>query len=386
MQPVEKFLILLILNLVLIPVSLFIALFSLMTDRIFFYIPFIIVTYLTILFFVSNALFNFIKKRTAKRSGLIITIVLLSVVIIYEGSSYYNRNIVTLEDQELDVTLYQPFNNDDRLAQLDHQASLQLTENLPKLDGATALYPLYASFAQATYPKDQYPTNRGKVIVSQTSTAYQNLIDGKVDIIFAAGPSKGQIEAAEEAGVELHLTPIGREAFVFFVNINNPVDNLTIDDIQAIYSGEVTKWTEVGGSRGRIQAFQRPNDSGSQTALENLMEGVPLIEAPTDRVISGMGGIIEETANYANYRHALGFSFRYFSMELMENNEIKHLAINGVYPDKETIRTGEYPISSEFYAITTQPTNSNVDSFIEWILSKEGQLLVEESGYVPVND
>lgn len=59
---------------------------------------------------------------------------------------------------------------------------------------------------------------------------------------------------------------------MFFVNARNPVDELSIDQIKRIYSGEITNWQEAGGEDEAIRAFQRPKDSGSQTALENLME------------------------------------------------------------------------------------------------------------------
>ncbi|MEG0553885.1 MAG: phosphate ABC transporter substrate-binding protein, partial [Carnobacterium sp.] len=76
--------------------------------------------------------------------------------------------------------------------------------------------------------------------------------------------------------------------------------------------------------------------------------------------------------------------FRFYSTEMVGNDEIKLLSINGVTPSKETIRTGEYPISSEFYAITAGTDNPNIQPFIDWILSAEGQAIVEKVGYVPV--
>ena len=115
---------------------------------------------------------------------------------------------------------------------------------MPVIDGATALYPIYAAFAQAVYPEKDYDPYGSEVMSNRTGAAYANLINGKADIIFASGPSKAQIEQAESVGKELKLTPIGKEAFVFFVNSRNPVENLTEDEIKAIYSGEITNWKE----------------------------------------------------------------------------------------------------------------------------------------------
>src|SRR5690606_17803581 len=104
-----------------------------------------------------------------------------------------------------------------------------------------------------------------------TPSAYSRLIEGNVDLIFAAEPSSGQIQAAEKAGVELQMTPIGREAFVFFVNARNPISNLSSADIRQIYSGEYGNWKELGGKDDEILPFQRPEDSGSQTMFIKFM-------------------------------------------------------------------------------------------------------------------
>ena len=171
-------------------------------------------------------------------------------------------------------------------------------------------------------------------------------------MIFAAGPSDQQIKRAEQKGIEFKLTPIGKEAFVFFVNAKNKIDSLSLEQIKGIYSGEITNWSEVGGKDDSIRAFQRPQDSGSQTALQRLMGKTPLMEAPSEDIATGMGGIIHEVSQYKNYKNAIGYTFRYYSNEMVRNREIKLLEINGVAPTKETIRSNSYPITSEFYIVT----------------------------------
>lgn len=134
-------------------------------------------------------------------------------------------------------------------------------------------------------------------MVNQTHEAYTNLILGRADLIFAAGPSENQIRRAEDKGFELVLTPIGKEAFVFFVNSKNNIDGLSLEQIKGIYSGEITNWSEVGGNNDEIRAFQRPQDSGSQTALQRLMGDTPLMEAPTEDIATGMGELLMRFPN-----------------------------------------------------------------------------------------
>jgi phosphate transport system substrate-binding protein len=115
--------------------------------------------------------------------------------------------------------LYAPYAENTQATVLDTVATLKLETDLPLLDGATALYPLYSAFAQAVYPEKNYNLYNSEVTCSNTIGSYQKLIDKKVDIIFVAPPSKEQLGEAERAGVNFRYTPIGKEAFVFFVKI-----------------------------------------------------------------------------------------------------------------------------------------------------------------------
>ena len=311
----------------------------------------------------------------------------------YAGYGFYRDSIPRVDDRGLLLQDYQPFEADTKTVSLEEPATLRFDNAWTlSLDGATALYPVYAGFVQAVYPEreDFYSPFHSSVECNGTITAYERLIKGEVDMIFAAAPSKSQLKAAEEAGVDLHMTPIGREAFVFFVNSKNSVTGLSVEQIQGIYSGAITNWKEVGGKNQRIRPFQRMENSGSQSALQQLMDDLPLIEPEEEDRIGGMGGIIREVASYRNYKNAIGFSFRYYATEMVQNGDIRLLALNGVEPTKETIRDGSYPIASEFYAITAAPTGQpaleeqyeNAATFLAWILSSQGQEIIEKTGYV----
>ncbi|PYZ97457.1 hypothetical protein CR205_02340 [Alteribacter lacisalsi] len=348
-----------------------------------YYIPAFVIGFWVIL---NLGVFRLLKGNVFRVSLLIFSSLAAAVLIGFQIYQGWYDSLEIADGQEVDLYQYKPFQEHTKAVSLDMEASfsLQAGDELPVLDGATALYPVYSAFAQAVYPEQDYDLFDSEVMANQTHRAYASLINGDVDMIFAAGPSDFQLERADEQGVELEFTPIGREAFVFFVNARNPVTNLTIEEIQGIYSGEITDWSEVGGGNEVIRAFQRPPDSGSQTALENLMEGHTLMDAPTDDVVTGMGGIISETANYRNHRNAIGYSFRFFSTVMIENHNIRHLQIEGVPPTPETIRDGTYPIADSFYAVTAGSDNPNIDPFLEWILSEEGQEFIERTGYVPV--
>lgn len=319
--------------------------------------------------------------------------------LVYIGVGAYQSTIPTVDDRDLLLYEYEPFSEGSKAVWLDEEATLKLTQEERlrlRLDGATALYPVYAAFVQATFPEDEYSRftsvgdGLGKVACSNTVNAYERLILGQTDMIFVAGPSEEQQAMAKKAGMELHLTPIGREAFVFFVNSKNPVTGLTVEQIRGIYTGEITNWRDVGGKNQKIRPFQRAENSGSQTALQTLMAGLPLMEPEKEDRIGAMDGIIRAVASYRNYKNAIGFSFRFYASEMLANDEIRLLALNGVEPTKETIRDGTYPIASEFYAVTAAPIgepapwekNEVMAKFLEWILSEQGQEIIEKTGYV----
>ncbi len=340
---------------------------------------------------VIMALYDFspLKKGHLKRIALIGTV--LGVVFFGSVKGYYvYTEGLRIEERGVELMDYQPFKEKSDLAELDGESSFKLDSKLPRLDGATALYPLYASFVEAVYPSGEYNPygieewDESPVVSTTTGEAYDRLIRGEPDIIFVAGPSDLQVAAAEKAGVQFNMTPIGREAFVFFVHEDNPVDSLKLEEIQQIYAGDLDDWSEVGGETDTIRAFQRPEGSGSQTALQRVMGEEKLMDAPVEDVPEGMGGIIKQTAAYHNHKNAIGFSFRYYATEMVEDHDIKLLQVNGIAPTVETIADGTYPITSEFYAITTEENYETYKPFLDWMTSEEGQTLVERTGYVPL--
>lgn len=303
-----------------------------------------------------------------------------------ERVDYYYRTeggfqLVTEIGSSFDITEYYP-NEGAKVAVQDEPAAPPdwvSDAALPNIDGATALFPVYSALVQATYPAS---TRYGELITcSKTGGAYVSLVRGNADVIFVAGPSDAQIEMAAEAGVEFELTPIGKEAFVFFVSRENPLTAITLDEIRGIYSGKITGWDELGvEGLGEILAYQRPKNSGSQTALENLMEGYELIEA--DELYIGDMCEIVVLVEYRNFPNAIGYSFRFYVTGLM-NSDVTLLSVDGVAPTVENIRSGAYPLITQLYAVTRKgEENPNVAIFLNWVTSDAGMELIEKAGYV----
>ncbi len=259
-------------------------------------------------------------------------------------------------------------------------------DTYPKVDGSTVTIPLSEAVA-ATLTHNTMEAIRPYIMHNKTHQAYVNLIDKKADLIFVTGPSEEELALAKAAGVELEVVPIVSEGFVFLTHIDNPVKGLTTQNIQDIYTDKVTRWNAVGGADEAIIPYQRPVNSGSQTGfLDIVMKGITPMDAPEEQVAAEMGELIDAVANYDNSAGALGYSYFYFVEDMWGNEAVKLLEIDGVYPDHKTISAGDYPFTTAYYAVIRKDSieGSNERKVIEWILSEEGQTLMEENGYVKI--
>lgn len=307
---------------------------------------------------------------------------ILLIILIFAGFDFSVYNLFTkryinstseqMQAKSIELDKYLPFEENSEVVKID--TDFKLTENLPVIDGAAALYPVFSGFVSAVYPEDSVIfdgenfTPESALQYTNTLRAYKSVVDGGADIVVCAEPSEAQRKYAREQGVELEFVPIGKEAFVFIVNNDNPVNNLSVEQIRGIYSGKYTNWSQVGGDNRIIDPVQRIEGSGSQSVMVSFMDGTPMKK----NTFGFMG-------------RAIGFSFRYYVSGIVDNGGVKMLSVNGVYPDKENISSGQYPITVDFYAVYRKDnSNPNVNLMLDWILSDDGQEIVEKSGYIPV--
>ena len=327
--------------------------------------------------------------RKKRKKFLIIWLVPAVIYFVSLGVHYglekYDQSITINTAPNINVHEYLPFREDSKIVKIDSQ-TLKLTDDLPVIDGAAAFFPVYSAFVNAVYPETTELYD-GVFEYNNTPGGYQLLAEKGIDLFLGVYPSEEQKAYAEECDTTFVYTPVGTEAFVFFVHKDNPIDNLTTEQIKGIYSGEITNWKQVGGKNEEIAAFQRNEGSGSQSMLQRFMGDTPIMEAPTEMVNTMMSGIIEQVSSYRSKSNSIGFSFRYYVEGIIQNPDIKVLSVDGVAPTAENIRNGSYPIVTPMYAVTYEEnTNENVDLLLQWILSEEGQYIIEETGYVGVSD
>ncbi len=319
-----------------------------------------------------------------KKKGVIIFLIILIILLIALGVTYFLANFNNNPENINNVT-----NNTIEEAKVseEKQEEYKLSkEEYPKVDGATAMRPMSVEIAKSVLNMTDEEAEEF-IVHNTTAKAYENLINKKTDLIFVSEPSDDILNQAKKAGVEFEMVGIGRDGFVFVENKDNAIDNLTIEQIQSIYTGKITNWSEVGGEDAPIVAYQREKNSGSQNLMEKMvMKGLKMMDVPQSLELTNMSGLIDKIASYENSKNSIGYSIYLYAKEQYVKDSIKFLSINGVYPSDETIADGSYPLSKIVYAIyrKDEPQDSNTRKLVEWLKTEEGQKTVEAGGYVPL--
>jgi phosphate transport system substrate-binding protein len=262
-----------------------------------------------------------------------------------------------------------------------------------------------------TLPSQLYSETISFLSFSTTSGAYDKIINGgttnglitkwiawgtweeyhfnkRPDIVIATYPSTAELTMASNAGIGLIIKPVCYDSFVFITHRHNPVESLTVDQIQKIYSGKITNWEEVGGRNLEIVAYQREPNSGSQTAMEEwVMKGIPMIKPPKAKLAMGMGMLIEVVAGYENSAMSLGYTYKYYVDRLYKSPDIKILKVNGIMPSDENVRKNSYAFIAPYNAVIRSTDVDEVGGrFLNWMLSDEGQACITQAGYVSLRD
>lgn len=323
------------------------------------------------------------EEKKNVRVNLVSIIVVIMILILVILGTIYCFNIFNQKEQ-----LPSSSNETNNVIATEETVNNKFSltkEEYPKVDGATAMRPMSVEIAKAVLGMNTQEAD-DFIVHNTTAKAYQNLIDGVADLIFVSEPSDDILNTAKQKGVEFEMVGIGRDGFVFIVNDQNNVNNLTIKQIQDIYTGKITNWSEVGGNNEQILAYQREANSGSQNLMEKMvMKGLKMADVPTELVNSSMDGLVDAIASYSNSKAAIGYSIYLYAKEQYVKDNVKFLEINGVYPTDETIASGTYPLSKIVYAVfrKDEAEDSNVRKLVEWLrTTQEGQETVMAGGYV----
>ncbi len=215
-----------------------------------------------------------------------------------------------------------------------------------------------------------------------SGTGISALINGTTDICNASRPMK----PSEREKLKVRYGSLGveiksaRDGLSVYVNESNPITELSLAQLKAIYSGQITSWKALGGNDERIIVYGRENNSGTYVYFkDNVLEGEDY--TPSMQSMPGTAAVVNAVAKD---KAGIGYGGAAYGKGIREI-KVKRDASSPAYaPSAETIKNGTYPISRYLYMyVKTRPTGAMKD-YIDWILSDEGQKVVTEVGYFPV--
>jgi ABC-type phosphate transport system substrate-binding protein len=287
-----------------------------------------------------------------------------------------------------------------------------LKQNFPRMDGSTSTIPMDVAIRQAILGEDYFTA----VANTRHSTTYGSLNNmfydlneaedirdengariitnmgnnRQVDVLLSVDYEQERLDTMTQyCNADFVKTPIAKEALVFLVNKSNPVESISSEDLKKIYSGEITNWKELGGEDAEIKAFQRNSDSGSQTAMVQFMAGADLTAAETELIVSAMGPLVDEVANFDSGVNSIGYSVFSFAAKQYANTEnIKFIAVDDVPPADETIGDGSYPIidyTYVYYNRNNPESKLRGEMLTQWLLTDDGQTAIRNANYINLN-
>lgn len=261
-------------------------------------------------------------------------------------------------------------------------------DDLPRLDGSTSTVPLALAVCAEVLGESREEV-QDLVRFNKTTTAYFNLLEGNADLLIVGEANDEVMARKKELNFEWEKQPFATDAFVFVVNEDNPVDSITVEQARDIYSGKITNWKELGGEDRPITALQRNEGAGSQTLMEKLvMQGTPMVEAPTEYIVTTMGQLMEAVKSFDGSPGAIGYSVYYYAEEMKMAQGLKLLKLEGVEPNPDTIRSETYPLVNPKYVVIPagEPKSAPNKVLFDWLLSEDGQTLIAKEGYVSILD
>jgi hypothetical protein len=187
------------------------------------------------------------------------------------------------------------------------------------------------------------------------------------------------------------MQPVCCDAFIFITYPGNPVKNLTIEQIRDIYTGKITNWKELGGEDLPIRAFSRDINSGSQTAMEELvMKGTPIAPAIVELdTIDDMTTLIDAVGGHGT----LGYTYKYFLFQSFSEgftysdaDNVNTLSVDGIAPTSQNIANKSYPFSVYYYGVIRKGDEQKPGGlFLDWMRTEEGQACIRQAGYITLD-
>jgi phosphate transport system substrate-binding protein len=225
--------------------------------------------------------------------------------------------------------------------------------------------------------KAQHPGTTFDIAAEGSTTGFSALIDKTAIIAMASRPAKQEeIAKAKEKGVDFKETTVAWDGIAVIVNAKNPVKGLTKRQVEQIFTGDVSDWSNVGGTPGKISVYTRNTSSGTYSEFKELaMKKRDYVT--TSQKLAGNEQIASEVSKNSN-------GIGYVGLAYTKAAGIKVVPIDGASPSKESVLGKSYPYARPTFFYTDGEPAGLAKDFVEFVLSDAGQKIVVQAGFVPI--
>jgi len=225
--------------------------------------------------------------------------------------------------------------------------------------------------------KAQHPDTTFNIAAEGSTTGIAAIIDGTAQIGMASRPTKPEeVAGAKAKGVNFKETIVANDGIAVIVNSANPVKSLTKKQVEQIFTGDVTDWSAVGGSGGKISIYTRNTSSGTYSEFKELAMK-KRDYAPDSQKMAGNEQIAQEVGKNPN-------GVGYVGLAYTKAGGIKVVAIDGATPSKESVLAKKYPYARPTFYYTNGEPSGLAKQFVDFTVSDAGQKIVEQVGFVPI--
>ena len=253
-------------------------------------------------------------------------------------------------------------------------ASLAWAGNIV-IKGSTTVLPIAQKVAEA-YMKAN-PETKITISGGGSGNGIKAIIDGTTDIADSSRFIKGkEVQLAVEKGTYPVPFSVAYDCIIPVVHPSNNIDNITMDQLKAIYQGEMKNWQEVGGPDRPVVVVSRDTSSGTYEVWENKVMNKARV-SPRAMLQASNGAVVQTVAKNKNAIGYIGLGYL--------NDSVKALTVDGIEGSEETTLNGSFPISRPLFMFTRGWPTGDTSKFINYVLHpNKGQKLVKSAGYVPL--
>ena len=233
---------------------------------------------------------------------------------------------------------------------------------------------------------EEYMKKNPKTTIQVTGggsgTGISALINGTTDICASSRAMKpAEKEKLRDrynnTGVEI---PVARDGLAVYVSATNALTEISIPDLKGIFTGKITNWKQLGGPDANIIVYSRENSSGTYVFFkETVLGGADF--TPRAQTMPGTAAVVNAVSKE---KFGIGYGGAAYAKGIKILKVKKDAGSPAINPEKATVLNGTYPLARPLFFYLRAKQTGDIKSFIDWVLSADGQAIVEKVGYYPV--